>query len=151
MSRLDISVKCTRCRNVHKEADREQRLNSKYKGLSVTDSCCPCCGCKSYYDMTPQVAWCWASGLIEIGDALPQENRDGSGAIKIATGPKYAIEGQLAAVARHSRGTDTRQLLVPGVPEAESQWGKLAALEEWLARLNKRKSRDGVVFAKEAT
>jgi hypothetical protein len=140
------TVKCTRCRNVHTHSDREERLNSKYKGLVVHDSICPRCGCKSFYDMTPQMAWCWATGLIELGDAMPEAGANGNGAILIATGPKYALKGRLSAAARHGRGDSAGKLLVPGVPEATNDSEKLAALDEWLGWLGKRKSSDGVVF-----
>lgn len=118
-----------------------------------TEKACPRCGCKSYYDCTPKVAWCWASGLIGIGDALPPVDPQGGAAIEIAHGPKYALKAQIQAVARHGKGAGAGQLLVPGVPEAESQKDKCNALAAWLAWCGKstwiKKNRDGVKFAKE--
>ena len=145
-------VKCTRCRHMHAEADRISRPQPRRSTgeIQVNDMVCPRCGCKNYYDCTPQVAWCWASGLIEIGNALPPNEPDGGGAIEIAAGPKYALKGQLSALARHGKGASAGMLLVPGVPEAEGQRAKADALAQWLAWCGRRKSRDGVSFAKEA-
>ena len=78
MSRINISCKCTRCRNQHMEADRVQKLRPSSGSIPMFDLVCPRCGCTSFYDMSPQLAWCWASGLIEIGDALPGNKTDGS-------------------------------------------------------------------------
>lgn len=144
----DIPVQCTRCRNKHMESERISRplQRRSTSEIQMSDMVCPRCGCKSYYDMRPQVAWCWASGLIEIGDAMPDVSADGSGAILIATGPKSPLTGQLKVVARHGKGASAGKLLVPGVPEAEGQQAKADALEAFLAWRGKRKSRDGVVF-----
>lgn len=142
----DIPVKCTRCRHACMESDWVDVPSKKFGGC--TEKACPRCGCKSYYDCRPQVAWCWASGLIEIGDALPADKPDGSGALQIATGPKYSLEAQVGVMARHGRGDGARKLLVPGVPEAAGQDEAFAALSAWLALSNKRKPRDGVVFSK---
>lgn len=122
---------------------------TKPGGIQISDTVCPCCGCKTFYDLTPQVAWCWASGLIEIGDVLPPDNAGGGGAIEIARGPKYALKAQLEVVARHGKGQSRGLLLVPGVPEASSQKEKGDALAQWLGWCNKRKSRDGVSFSRE--
>lgn len=153
MSRISIPVQCTRCRNKHMESERgsKQRRSGPDDGIAVYESVCPRCSCTSYYDLTPQVAWCWASGLIEIGDAMPVGSPDGSCAIEIARGPKYSLKGHLAVVARHGKGESAGKLLVPGVPEADGaiQDAKLDAFWTWLAWCNKRKGRDGVVFSKE--
>ena len=149
MDRINISVKCTRCRHSCMEADWIDVPSKRYGGC--TEKACPRCGCKSYYDCTPQVAWCWASGLIEIGDTLPPDAPGGGGAIEIARGPKYALKGQIGALARHGKGASAGELLVPGVPEAESQRAKGDALAQWLAWCGRRKSRDGVTFAKGAS
>ena len=145
MSAIDIPVKCTRCRHACMESDWIDVPSKRYGGC--TEKTCPRCGCKSYYDCRPQVAWCWATGLIDIGDSMPTDSADGSGAIEIARGPKYALKGRLEVVARH--GYTKGQLLVPGVPEADSQEAKGDALAAWLAWCGKRKNRDGVIFAKE--
>ena len=152
MARTNIPVKCTRCRNEHMESERRQVPRGKAGAIAMSESVCPCCGCNSFYDCSPQVAWCWATGLIEIGDAMLADGRDGSGAIEIARGPKYALMGCLSEFARRGKGHSRGELLVPGVPEAETQETKGDALGAWLTWCGKstrsRKGRDGVVFAK---
>lgn len=146
MSALNTSVKCCRCRNLHTAADRVDVPSKKF--ANATESACPKCSARSFYDMTPQVAWCWASGLIEIGDSMPPSSSDGGGAIQIATGPKYALKGYIEHEARHGYGASEGKLLVPGVPEADGMKAKGDALEQWLDWINKRRPRDGVLFSK---
>jgi len=137
-------VQCTRCRVKHTEAERVDHPIR----AGMTESHCPRCDCKSFYDLRPQVAWCWASGLIEIGDAMPEPGPDGGGAIKIASGPKANLKARLEVVARHGYGEGAGQLLVPGVPEADGQQAKGDALAAWLKWCGAFR-RSGVVFAKE--
>ncbi|MEC5319282.1 hypothetical protein VSX61_10065 [Brenneria populi subsp. brevivirga] len=141
-----VQVKCTRCRNTHFESERISKRDPAYTGIPVFTQVCPCCGCKNFYDLTPQFAWCWASGLIEIGDYPPSPEQDGSGAIMIATGPKYALKGFLDVVARHGKGESAGKLLVPGVPEAPDGAAAIDALTAWLAWCEPRKAakRDGI-------
>lgn len=142
----DIPVQCCRCRNKHMESQRvskPSKLMGAHSSINVTDSCCPKCNARSFYDLTPQVAWCWASGLIEIGDNVPE------GAIEIAVGPKCSLKSILDVKARHGMGASAGKLLVPGVPEAEDQKGAADALAAWLAWCGKSKSLNGVVFAQE--
>ncbi|WP_304169651.1 hypothetical protein [Lonsdalea britannica] len=145
-SKENTQVKCTRCRNTHFESERVSKRDPKYKVIPTFTQLCPRCGCKSFYDLTPQFAWCWASGLIEIGDCPPSSEPDGSGAIMFATGPKYALKGFLDVVARHGKGDSTGKLLVPGVPEAPDSDMALDALMSWLAWCEQRKGaqRDGI-------
>lgn len=146
MTLANIPVKCTRCRHACLESEWVDVPLKRHP--DCTEKTCPRCGCKSYYDCTPQVAWCWASGLIEIGAALPPDAPDGGGAIEIARGPKYALKGHLSVVARHGKGASSGQLLVPGVPEAETQDAEVGALGAWLTWCGKRRNGDGVIFAK---
>jgi hypothetical protein len=137
----DKDVQCTRCRNKHKTSERQLQVIGDGRWARV----CPRCGCRSFFDLTPQVAWCWASGLIEIGneEAMPE------GAILIATGAKAYLTGTISALARISRGASEGKLLVPGVPELDDQKAKGDALARWLkwcARNNGHKGRHGVVF-----
>lgn len=146
MSDFDIPVKCSRCRHQCMESNWIGRA-TKIPGL--TEKVCPKCGCRSYYDMRPQLAWCWASGLIELGSELPAESADGSGAILIAKGPKSNLHGVLAVVARHGLGKSVGKFLVPGVPEASDQAKAIQALDNWLiwcAKGNGKKSRGDVEF-----
>lgn len=145
----DIPVKCTRCRHECMESNWLGKP-SRIGGCQVTERVCPKCGCKSFYDMRPQVAWCWASGLIEFGDALPANKADG-GAIEIAKGPRAFLKTVVSVLARH--GYDKGVLLVPGVPEAEDEQAAEDALWRWLewcAKSNGKKGRYGVTFGSDA-
>ena len=73
-----------------------------------------------------QVAWCWATGLIEFGDQVPED------ALEIARGPDRALRERVAVKARHAKPREGGQLLVPGVPEAKTKRSKGAALNVWL-------------------
>jgi hypothetical protein len=140
-----LMVKCSRCR--YQCAGSDWLLKPTDRGYD--QKVCPRCGCTSYYDMTPQVAWCWASGLIEVGDQVPAYDSAGGGAIEIATGPKSSLFGVLSAVARLGKGESAGSLVVPGVPESDSQQAKGDALEAWLhwcASGNGKKHRLDVIF-----
>lgn len=141
----DTPVKCTRCRHACMSSEWVDVPSKRFGGC--TESTCPRCGCRSFYDCTPKIAWCWASGLIEIGDELPADSPDGSGAIEIARGPAYALIAAMEVAARH--GYQRGELLVPGVPEAATEREKGDALVAWIAtwRGRKRSRRDTVVFA----
>jgi hypothetical protein len=137
----DVDVQCTRCRNKHKESERQLQVVGDGRWARV----CPRCSCKSFFDIRPQVAWCWSSGLIETGneDALPE------GAILIANGPKAYLSGTIAALARIGCGANEGKFLIPGVPELDTQKAKSDALAKWLkwcARNNGHRGRHGVVF-----
>lgn len=143
----DIPVQCTRCRHQCMESEWP-RKPAKMGGVNVQQHVCPKCGCKSYYDMRPQVAWCWATGLIEVGYAMPADKADGSGAILIAKGPKSSLTAVLDGVVRLSY---SGQRLVPGVPEAATPAAAVDALNAWhawCAKGNGRKGRHGVEFVK---
>ncbi|EGF8034366.1 host nuclease inhibitor protein [Salmonella enterica subsp. enterica serovar Rubislaw] len=63
--------------------------------------------------MKPTItAYCWASGLIEFGNALPE------GALPIVTGSEKRVRDVVEVLARHAYNGD---LLVPGIPEAAGQ------------------------------
>lgn len=141
MSYKDIPVQCCRCKNKHMESARVRKPDPKCRGLS--NMVCPRCGAKSYYDRTPMIAWCWASGLIEIGETVPE------GAIKFAHGPKADLKCVLEAVARHGKGASEGKLIVPGIPEAESQQAAGDALQAFMdwARKGRFVQKHGVVFS----
>lgn len=69
---------------------------------------------------THEVAWAWASGLIEFGAKEPR------GALPIARGRRARLRAVVSDVARHAH--DGRSLLVPGVPEAPSRAAAVDAL-----------------------
>ncbi|EKC9275712.1 host nuclease inhibitor protein [Salmonella enterica] len=82
-------------------------------------------------------AYCWASGLIEFGNTLPE------GALPIVTGSEKRVHDVVTVLARHAYNGD---LLVPGIPEAASQdEGREAlvrfsrAIHERVKHPNKRK------------
>lgn len=140
METTDIPVCCCRCKNRHNESERV--FKPKRSDPTVTESTCPRCGARSYYNMAPMVAYCWASGLIEFSESPPP------GAIKLAHGPKAFLEGAVKATARHGRGESEGKLLVPGVPEASNQQAASYALkmyQDWASngRMGKK---HGVVF-----
>ena len=152
MSLTDIPVQCTRCRHQCMESDWHDKPVKALGSISMTEKICPKCKCKSYYDIRPQVAWCWASGLIEIGDTPPADKADGTGAIVIADGPKSSLQVTLSVKARHGQGASKGKLLVPGVPEAENQQAAGDALSAWLkwcAKSNGKKHSNGVMFKRE--
>lgn len=145
MTTADDTIRCCRCRFKHLHSQRVGRVRkmAASSSLRMEVLCCPRCHCTTFYELKPQVAWCWASGLIEFGDVAPEE------AIVIATGPKFALKSQVEVVARHGKGASAGLLLVPGVPEAKSQKDKGDALAAWLRWRAKAKGRDGVVWATE--
>lgn len=82
-------------------------------------------------------AYCYASGLIEFGDDVPD------GALPIAVGRVKVLRDFIEAKARHGYLTEivdgrpqkipgTETLLVPGVPEAPDQGVALDKFHEWL-------------------
>lgn len=88
--------------------------------------------------MKPTItAYCWASGLIEFGNTLPE------GALPIVTSNEKQVRDEVTVMARHAYSGD---LLVPGIPEAASQDEAREALkrfsrviQERLTHPNKRK------------
>jgi len=140
----DIPVQCTRCRNKHMESERHSVPDRKFKNLTMTNQVCPRCGCRSYFNLTPKIAWCFASGQIEIGDV----GTEPEGAIVIASGESSYIQGQVAFVARRTASG----LVVPGLSEIVDQKAKGDALAKWLswaAEGNGKKHRNGVIFYSE--
>lgn len=92
-------------------------------------------------DIGEQVAFCYASGLIQIGSKIPD------GALPLyLKGPHRKLLNFVEGVARHGYSTElvngrptkipgTETLLVPGVPEAPNQMAAvdaLTAFNEWI-------------------
>ena len=69
-------------------------------------------------------AWCYRSGEIVFGHSLPK------GCILIAQGPAKPLREMICAVARHAY--DGKTLLVPGIPEADTEKEAADALERFL-------------------
>lgn len=140
MEEHDIPVRCCRCKHKHNES---QRIGKPHKTDSaITEMTCPCCGARSYFDLSPLVAWCWASGLIEFGEVVPV------GAIKIAHGPKAYLKSEIKVRARHGRGESAGKLLVPGIPESNDQLTAGNALQSFIDWGSKSRTakKHGVVF-----
>lgn len=95
----------------------------------------------------PVVAWCWSSGLIEVGACMPANLADGSGAIEIARGPSKALQERMCVLARHGKGASAGKLLVPGVPEAGNKLAAAMALRTWLTWCHQAKNNGAVVFS----
>ncbi|HEJ9179937.1 TPA: host nuclease inhibitor protein [Serratia marcescens] len=76
------------------------------------------------------IAYAWASGLIEFGSTLP------GGALPILIGQEKEVKKVIEVLARHSR--TNKQLLVPGVPEADDQHSAMDALIDFYNLANKR-------------
>ena len=143
----DPPVQCCRCRNKHLESERHYVPKKGCKG--VTELVCPRCGGRDYYNMTPMLAWCWASGLIEIGETEPKDAADGSGCIVFASGPAAFLKARVSTLARHGQGASAGKLLVPGVPEAEDKIAAVDALKAWVAwaaKGNGSRRSNGVTF-----
>lgn len=134
----DRPVKCCRCRHEHMQSERISVQDKKHSNWSHL--VCPRCRAKTVFNMSPTVAWCFASGKIELGnsDDMPD------GAILIARGVNYRLSAVISTLARHAY--NSLDLLVPGVPEASDQREALAALTKWLAWCRAKKH-PGVEFA----
>lgn len=140
MQENDILVRCCRCNNRHNESERI--LKPRRDEQSIRESTCPRCGARSYFDLRPMVAYCWASGLIEFGESVPDD------AIKIAHGPKADLKCCVEVLARQGKGSSAGKLLVPGIPEASDQRAAgdaLAAFIDWASK-SRLARKNGVVF-----
>ncbi len=145
--RQDAPVQCCRCRNKHLESERPYVPKKGCQG--VTQSVCPRCNCSNYFNMTPMLAWCWKSGLIEFGEVAPNDEADGSGCIVFASGPDAFLKGRVSVLARHGQGASAGKLLIPGVPEAEGKMAAVDALRAWVAwaaKGNGNRRSNGVTF-----
>lgn len=135
----NIPVQCCRCKNKHMHSERESVYKPK-KGWS--SSVCPRCGAESFYNMEPLVAWCWASGLIGVGDEMPPDSADGGSAIKIALGPKSQLMYALLRFAIQGCGNE---FFVPGVSDRKTQREAGDALSIWLDSCSKLAKRSKVL------
>jgi len=70
------------------------------------------------------IAYCYRSGQIQFGRSIPE------GAIKVAQGPAKKLRDLIGVVARHAY--DGKTLLVPGIPEAETEQQAEDALRRFL-------------------
>jgi hypothetical protein len=72
------------------------------------------------------VAYCWASGLIEIGDTCP------AGALPLAEGDAQALQAAVSGLA--TLAYDNKSLLIPGLALAQGD-AKLDRVMEFSGRL----------------
>lgn len=70
------------------------------------------------------IAYCWRTGRIDFGRSVPE------GAIKVAQGPAKKLRELISATARHAYDGET--LLIPGIPEADSDKHAGDALEQFI-------------------
>ncbi len=80
--------------------------------------------------MTDLQAYCFASGEIGFGPAVPD------GALPIAYGPAADIDRAIAGTARLAYDNET--WLVPGIPEADNDDDRLSALKAFIWRASCR-------------
>lgn len=78
------------------------------------------------------VAWCWASGVIEIGPQAPAPGEQGDECMVIAQGPAEQLESALRLLANPGLGACRKKLLVPGMAEAGTRQKARDALSDWL-------------------
>jgi hypothetical protein len=104
-----------------------------------------------YWEIVPDPvvsAYAWRSGRIDIASPNAKAS-DIGGAIAVAAGPLRALQRSLSIVARHGQGASAGIFLVPGVPEANGEDEKAAALRDWInwcAKRNGQLQSHGVVF-----
>ena len=72
------------------------------------------------------VAYCFRSGVIELAPTMADVPE---GAVPIAQGEDKTLRRRVTDKARHAYDGET--LLVPGIPEAESEKDAYAALRNW--------------------
>jgi len=70
-------------------------------------------------------AYCYRSGKVEFGEIVPE------GALFIAEGNTEVLRAEIEVSARH--GYEEGVLLVPGVPEADSEEEAFQAFLKWRA------------------
>jgi hypothetical protein len=78
-------------------------------------------------DREQLIAYCWANGVIEFGEALPE------GALKVTEGTPFKVRELIEGTARLAY--DGKTWLAPGVPEAPDQREACTALIkycEWI-------------------
>jgi hypothetical protein len=68
-------------------------------------------------------AYCYRGGDIHFGEQVP------AGAIELMRGSDNIVKGRITVRARHAY--DGKTLLVPGVPEAEDEFGAEQAVEQF--------------------
>lgn len=91
--------------------------------------------------VTSTIAYCYRSGHIEFGNALP------AGALPLAHGKDKLVRQHISVTARLAY--DNKTLLVPGIPEAKDDSEARAALVAHLRWLKKRERKGFKVAIRE--
>lgn len=76
------------------------------------------------------VAYCWRTGEIGLSKRMPR------GALQLGSGAMRTLQPAVSALARHAY--DNKTLLVPGIPEADSDLDALEAARRFQIELSKR-------------
>ena len=76
------------------------------------------------------VAYCWRSGQLEFGRVVPE------GAVLVLRGPDRIVREVVEPACRLAY--DNKTLLVPGVPEAETDEDALASAMEFIVWIDQR-------------
>ncbi len=79
------------------------------------------------------VAYCWRGGDIQISRRLPK------GALKLGSAHGTRLKKAISVCARHSY--DGHTLLVPGIPEADSDTDAMEAVQRFREQLSRRLER----------
>lgn len=77
-------------------------------------------------------AYCWRGGVIEFGPRVP------GGALPVDRGTERSVRRRVEPLARHAY--DGRTLLVPGIPEAESDVAAYEAYQRFKRILDRARA-----------
>lgn len=78
-------------------------------------------------------AYCWRGGIIEFGPRIPD------GALPVDRGTEGSVRRRVEPLAR--RAYNGRDLLVPGIPEAQSDAAALEAYQRFKSLMDRRRRR----------
>jgi hypothetical protein len=87
-------------------------------------------------------AYCWRGGIIEFGPRIPD------GALPLDRGTERSVRRRVEPLARHAYQKSV--LLVPGIPEAETDVAALEAYERFVALVRRKRRRPRLPLFREA-
>lgn len=87
-------------------------------------------------------AYCWRGGVIEFGRRVP------TGALPLDHGTERSVRDRVEPLAR--RAYQKGVLLVPGIPEAETDVAALEAYERFVALIRRKRRRPKLPLFREA-
>lgn len=76
-------------------------------------------------------AYCWRGGVIEFGVRIPD------GALPVDRGTERSVRRRVEPLVRHAH--DGKTLLVPGIPEADSDTAALEAYRRFKGLMDRRR------------